>query len=251
MSDLEISCVSKKISGKIILDDVTLIVPSGQTCVLLGPSGSGKSTLLRCINHLDRIDSGIIRLNGEIIGYRQSGDKLYELSGREIARQRSRIGMVFQQYNLFPHLSVLENIVIAPIKILKKKRGDVTDQALTLLKTVGLESHAHALPPSLSGGQQQRIAIVRALIMQPEVMLFDEPTAALDPELVQSMARLLKQLSEQAMTMVIVTHELSFARALQGNVAFMDNGRIIEHGPSHNLFTHPKHARTAEFLRQS
>lgn len=251
MSDLEISCVSKKISGKIILDDVTLIVPSGQTCVLLGPSGSGKSTLLRCINHLDRIDSGIIRLNGEIIGYRQSGDKLYELSGREIARQRSRIGMVFQQYNLFPHLSVLENIVIAPIKILKKKRGDVTDQALTLLKTVGLESHAHALPPSLSGGQQQRVAIVRALIMQPEVMLFDEPTAALDPELVQSMARLLKQLSEQAMTMVIVTHELSFARALQGNVAFMDNGRIIEHGPSHNLFTHPKHARTAEFLRQS
>ncbi|OUJ15168.1 arginine ABC transporter ATP-binding protein [Acetobacter orientalis] len=251
MSDLKISCVSKKISGKIILDDVTLIVPSGQTCVLLGPSGSGKSTLLRCINHLDRIDSGIIRLNGEIIGYRQSGDKLYELSGREIARQRSRIGMVFQQYNLFPHLSVLENIVIAPIKILKKKRGDVTDQALTLLKTVGLESHAHALPPSLSGGQQQRVAIVRALIMQPEVMLFDEPTAALDPELVQSMARLLKQLSEQAMTMVIVTHELSFARALQGNVAFMDNGRIIEHGPSHNLFTHPKHARTAEFLRQS
>lgn len=251
MSDLEISCVSKKISGKIILDDVTLIVPSGQTCVLLGPSGSGKSTLLRCINHLDRIDSGIIRLNGEIIGYRQSGDKLYELSGREIARQRSRIGMVFQQYNLFPHLSVLENIVIAPLKILKRKREDVTDQALTLLKTVGLESHAHALPPSLSGGQQQRVAIVRALIMQPEVMLFDEPTAALDPELVQSMARLLKQLSEQAMTMVIVTHELSFARALQGNVAFMDNGRIIEHGPSHDLFTHPKHARTAEFLRQS
>ncbi|MFT8445371.1 MAG: amino acid ABC transporter ATP-binding protein [Acetobacter orientalis] len=251
MSDLEISCVSKKISGKIILDDVTLIVPSGQTCVLLGPSGSGKSTLLRCINHLDRIDSGIIRLNGEIIGYRQFGDKLYELSGREIARQRSRIGMVFQQYNLFPHLSVLENIVIAPLKILKRKREDVTDQALTLLKTVGLESHAHALPPSLSGGQQQRVAIVRALIMQPEVMLFDEPTAALDPELVQSMARLLKQLSEQAMTMVIVTHELSFARALQGNVAFMDNGRIIEHGPSHDLFTHPKHARTAEFLRQS
>lgn len=159
--------------------------------------------------------------------------------------------MVFQQYNLFPHLSVLENIVIAPLKILKRKREDVTDQALTLLKTVGLESHAHALPPSLSGGQQQRVAIVRALIMQPEVMLFDEPTAALDPELVQSMARLLKQLSEQAMTMVIVTHELSFARALQGNVAFMDNGRIIEHGPSHDLFTHPKHARTAEFLRQS
>ncbi|KXV58783.1 arginine ABC transporter ATP-binding protein [Acetobacter senegalensis] len=251
MSGLEISGVSRKISGKTILDDINLIVPSGQTCVLLGPSGSGKSTLLRCINHLDRIDSGIIRLNGEIIGYRQTGDKLYELSGREIARQRTQIGMVFQQYNLFPHLSVLENIVIAPIKILKKKRGDVIDQALALLKTVGLESHANALPPSLSGGQQQRVAIVRALIMQPEVMLFDEPTAALDPELVQSMARLLKQLSEQAMTMVIVTHELSFARALQGNVAFMENGRIIEHGPSHDLFTHPQHVRTADFLRQS
>lgn len=145
MSGLEISGVSRKISGKTILDDINLIVPSGQTCVLLGPSGSGKSTLLRCINHLDRIDSGIIRLNGEIIGYRQTGDKLYELSGREIARQRTQIGMVFQQYNLFPHLSVLENIVIAPIKILKKKRGDVIDQALALLKTVGLESHANAL----------------------------------------------------------------------------------------------------------
>jgi polar amino acid transport system ATP-binding protein len=247
-SDVMIDGVGKSFGGRRVLDDVTLHIPAGQVCAIIGPSGSGKSTLLRCINHLERLDSGTIRIGGELIGYRLSGDRLYELSERQIARQRARVGMVFQSFNLFPHLTVLGNLVEAPVQILGQPRRQAEEKARALLAQVGLASRAGDWPQTLSGGQQQRVAIARALAMDPGVMLFDEPTSALDPELVGEVLQVMKNLARNGMTMVVVTHEIGFAREVADQLVFMEDGRIVESGDARDVIAAPRQARTAEFL---
>ena len=247
-SDVMIDGVGKSFGGRRVLDDVTLHIPAGQVCAIIGPSGSGKSTLLRCINHLERLDSGTIRIGGEMIGYRLSGDRLYELSERQIARQRARVGMVFQSFNLFPHLTVLGNLIEAPVQILGRPRRQAEEKARALLAQVGLAARAGDWPRSLSGGQQQRVAIARALAMDPGVMLFDEPTSALDPELVGEVLQVMKNLARNGMTMVVVTHEIGFAREVADQLVFMEDGRIVESGDARDVIAAPRQARTAEFL---
>ncbi|QDJ11830.1 Amino acid transport ATP-binding protein (plasmid) [Roseomonas mucosa] len=247
-SDVMIDGVGKSFGGRRVLDDVTLHVPAGQVCAIIGPSGSGKSTLLRCINHLERLDSGTIRIGGELIGYRLSGGRLHELSERQIARQRARVGMVFQNFNLFPHLTVLGNLVEAPVQILGRPRRQAEEKARALLAQVGLASRAGDWPQTLSGGQQQRVAIARALAMDPGVMLFDEPTSALDPELVGEVLQVMKNLARNGMTMVVVTHEIGFAREVADQLVFMEDGRIVEAGDARDVIAAPRQARTAEFL---
>ncbi|WP_329958903.1 amino acid ABC transporter permease/ATP-binding protein [Paraburkholderia sejongensis] len=240
--------VSKSFGTLKVLDNVSLTMHPGSVTVILGQSGSGKSTLLRTINHLERVDSGLIDINGELIGYRRDGATLYELKEKEILRRRVEVGMVFQNFNLFPHLTVLENIVEAPVALGRLSRAEAESLALSLLARVGLEAKAHAWPRQLSGGQQQRVAIARALALKPKVLLFDEPTSALDPELVNEVLDVIKALARSGTTMVIVTHEIGFAREVADDIVFMDRGRVVEAGPPAQVLNQPSHPRTREFL---
>lgn len=245
---VDIKSVHKSFGSLEVLKGVDLEVRTGEVTVVLGPSGSGKSTLLRTINHLEKVDQGWISVDGSLVGYRRSGDKLYELREREILRQRTRIGFVFQNFNLFPHLTVLENIVEAPVSALKRPRKDVTVTARGLLDRVGLADKADAYPKQLSGGQQQRVAIARALALEPKLLLFDEPTSALDPELVGEVLDVIKDLAHQGTTMIVVTHEIGFAREVADTVVFMDDGRIVEQGTPGDVLDRPRHERTRAFL---
>lgn len=245
---LEIRGLSKSFGTLEVLHGVDLTVTPGQVTVILGPSGSGKSTLLRAINHLERPDTGLITLDGELIGYRRRGEKLYELKEKEVLRQRTQFGFVFQNFNLFPHLTVLENVIEAPIVSQGRRKAEVTAEALELLDRVGVADKAAARPRQLSGGQQQRVAIARALALKPKVLLFDEPTSALDPELVGEVLEVITDLAATGATLVVVTHEIGFAREVADHVVFMDGGQIIEQGPPAALLDNPQHERTRAFL---
>ncbi|MEC5321038.1 amino acid ABC transporter ATP-binding protein [Brenneria populi subsp. brevivirga] len=245
---IELRDITKRFSGKTILDGVDLTVAAGSVTAILGPSGSGKSTLLRCINHLEKLDGGTIRIGGELVGYKQKGQGLYEVSDRDIARQRSRIGMVFQQFNLFPHRTVLQNIIDAPVRVKKVSRSQAVAKARRLLRQVGLAGRENDWPQQLSGGQQQRVAIARALAMDPEVMLFDEPTSALDPELVGEVLQVIKKLAHSGITMVIVTHEIGFAREVADNIVFMEEGQIIASGSTREVLENGTNSRVTNFL---
>jgi polar amino acid transport system ATP-binding protein len=240
--------VGKKFGHHEVLKGVDLSVAKGDVTCLLGPSGSGKSTLLRCINHLERIDSGRLYVDGDLVGYRQEGRILHELDDRSIARQRTKIGMVFQRFNLFPHMTALENVMEAPRRVLKEPAIEARRRATALLEQVGLADKAHHFPAQLSGGQQQRVAIARALAMKPELMLFDEPTSALDPELVGEVLKVMRELAASGMTMVVVTHEMGFAREAADQVVFLDNGVIVEEGTPSEVLGNPQHERTQSFL---
>ncbi|EDT41011.1 amino acid ABC transporter permease/ATP-binding protein [Burkholderia ambifaria] len=239
--------VSKSFGSLKVLDNVSLAIPSGSVTVVLGQSGSGKSTLLRTINHLERVDEGFIDIDGELVGYRRDGRTLYELKEKDILRRRAEVGMVFQSFNLFPHLTVLENIVEAPLAA-GPSRAQAEAEARTLLARVGLAGKADAWPRQLSGGQQQRVAIARALALKPKVLLFDEPTSALDPELVNEVLDVIRQLARSGTTLIIVTHEIGFAREVADTIVFMDGGRVVESGPPSEVLTAPAHPRTREFL---
>ncbi|WP_304438703.1 amino acid ABC transporter ATP-binding protein [Mycobacterium sp. Root135] len=239
----------RKRFGKVdVLKGITLSVAKGEVMCLLGPSGSGKSTFLRCINHLETIDGGRINFDGELIGYTQRKGALQEMTPREVARQRRGIGMVFQRFNLFPHLTALENVTAAPIGIRKIPKTKAIAEARELLDQVGLADFAHAHPAQLSGGQQQRVAIARALAMEPKLMLFDEPTSALDPELVGDVLDVMQKLAKSGMTMVVVTHEIGFARGVADSIVFMDEGVVVESGPPSEILRSPRHQRTKAFL---
>lgn len=231
-----------------VLKGIDLDVPRGGVTCLIGPSGSGKSTLLRCVNHLEKVTSGRIEVDGELIGYREKNGNLYELTPKQAAAQRVDIGMVFQHFNLFTHRTVLENIIEAPVQVRGENKDDAIAHARKLLDQVGLAHKADAYPVQLSGGQQQRVAIARALAMRPKLMLFDEPTSALDPELVGEVLNVMRRLADDGMTMLVVTHEMGFAREVADEVAFMDGGVIVEHGPSQEVIGNPQHERTQEFL---
>ena len=230
------------------LAGVSLDVPRGDVLCIIGPSGSGKSTFLRCINQLERPDRGAIFVDGELVGYRRVGDALHELSDKELARQRLASGMVFQRFNLFQHLTALQNLIEGPTAVQRRPKREVTEEALALLARVGLAEKRDAYPIELSGGQQQRVAIARALAMKPKVMLFDEPTSALDPELVGEVLDVMRDLARSGMTMIVVTHELGFAREVGNRVVFMDHGAIVEEGPPADLLTNPRHPRTKGFI---
>ncbi|WP_306326686.1 amino acid ABC transporter ATP-binding protein [Streptomyces venezuelae] len=239
----------RKHFGKLdVLKGIDLTVERGQVCCLLGPSGSGKSTFLRCINHLEKIDGGKLTVDGELVGYRQHGNKLHELREREVAERRRDIGMVFQRFNLFPHMTALENITEAPVKVGSVSKADAREQAQLLLEQVGLGDRAHHYPAQLSGGQQQRVAIARALAMKPKLMLFDEPTSALDPELVGDVLDVMRQLAADGMTMVVVTHEIGFAREVGDTAVFMDEGVVVEAGDPRRVLVEPEQERTRAFL---
>ncbi|MDN8001675.1 amino acid ABC transporter permease/ATP-binding protein [Burkholderia multivorans] len=240
--------VSKRFGTQRVLDDVSFVAPRGSVTVIVGPSGSGKSTLLRTINHLERVDDGMIDIDGELIGYRRDGDVLHELKERDVLKRRSGVGMVFQTFNLFPHLTVLENLIEAPLALGTATREAAERTARALLARVGLADKADAYPRQLSGGQQQRVAIARALALRPKVLLFDEPTSALDPELVNEVLDVIKELARSGTTLVIVTHEIGFAREVADNVLFMERGRIVEAGPPAVVLDAPAHPRTRAFL---
>ena len=235
---LTIEHLEKEYEGKQILDDVNLAVKQGEVVVIIGPSGCGKSTLLRCINALEKIQGGTIRLQDEVI----------EAGSKNLAKIREKIGMVFQNYELFPHLTVIENILLAPVKVQKREKKEVSEEAMKLLERVGLKSKAESYPRQLSGGQKQRVAIVRALCMNPEILLFDEVTAALDPEMVREVLDVMLELARQKRTMVIVTHEMQFAKAVADRVLFIDEGKIVEEGTPEEIFENPKQERTKQFL---
>lgn len=241
--------VRKHFGSLEVLKSISMDVDSGEVTVLLGPSGSGKSTLLRCINHLETIDGGRILVDGEVVGYRDHGNRLREMHPREVARQRRAIGMVFQRFNLFPHKTALENIIEAPMVVAHQKRSVAVSHAHELLRRVGLEEWAEHYPSQLSGGQQQRIAIARALAMKPKLMLFDEPTSALDPELVGDVLDVMKELAAEGMTMVVVTHEIGFAREVADRVVFMDGGVVVESGTPAEVIDNPQQPRTQNFLK--
>ncbi|KOG50625.1 amino acid ABC transporter ATP-binding protein [Streptomyces decoyicus] len=245
---VEIRSVHKSFGSLAVLNGVDLQVRTGEVTVVLGPSGSGKSTLLRTINHLEKVDSGSVSVDGALVGYKRSGNKLYELREREILRQRTEIGFVFQNFHLFPHLTVLENITEAPVAALRRPKKDADKAARALLARVGLADKADAYPKTLSGGQQQRVAIARALALEPKLLLFDEPTSALDPELVGEVLDVIKDLAHQGTTMIVVTHEIGFAREVADTVVFMDDGRIVEQGPPGEVLDRPRHERTKSFL---
>ncbi|WP_081053833.1 amino acid ABC transporter permease/ATP-binding protein [Burkholderia territorii] len=240
--------VSKQFGMQRVLDNVSFVAPRGSVTVIVGPSGSGKSTLLRTINHLERVDDGFIDIDGELIGYRRDGDVLHELKERDVLKRRTAVGMVFQNFNLFAHLTVLENLVEAPVSVGGVTREAAERTARTLLARVGLADKADAYPRQLSGGQQQRVAIARALALRPKVLLFDEPTSALDPELVNEVLDVIKELARSGTTLVIVTHEIGFAREVADNVLFMERGRIVESGPPAVVLDAPAHPRTRAFL---
>jgi polar amino acid transport system ATP-binding protein len=240
--------VSKSFGSNHVLKSISLSVARGEVMCIVGPSGSGKSTFLRCINHLEQIDAGRLYVDGDLVGYRQKGDKVYELKPAEAARQRRDIGMVFQHFNLFPHMTALENVIEAPIRVKGVAKRQATERGRDLLARVGLASHASHYPSQLSGGQQQRVAIARALAMEPKLMLFDEPTSALDPELVGEVLDVMRELAGTGMTMVVVTHEMGFAREVGDSVVFMDGGVVVEAGDPREVLTNPQHQRTKAFL---
>jgi ABC-type polar amino acid transport system ATPase subunit len=240
--------VTKQFGPLKALNKVSLSVLPGAVQCIIGPSGSGKSTLLRCINQLEKIDAGAITVAGELIGYRRVGNELHELSDAEIARQRLKTGMVFQRFNLFNHMTVLQNIIEGPLTVLKRPRREIVAEAMALLERVGLAEKRDSYPIELSGGQQQRIAIARALAMKPQLMLFDEPTSALDPELVGEVLNVMRDLAATGMTMIVVTHELGFAREVASDVVFMDKGEIVEQGPPQQVLVAPSQARTRDFI---
>ena len=240
--------IHKNFGSLRVLKGISLEVEKGEVLCLIGPSGSGKSTFLRCINHLEKVNAGRLYVDGDLIGYRQKGERLYELSPKEAARQRADVGMVFQHFNLFPHRTAIENIFEAPVQVKKQAAGAARARAAELLETVGLSAKAEAYPAQLSGGQQQRVAIARALAMDPKLMLFDEPTSALDPELVGEVLQVMRDLANDGMTMCVVTHEMGFAREVADKVAFMDGGRVVEIGTPTEVLENPKEERTQEFL---
>uniref|UniRef100_UPI001F481967 amino acid ABC transporter ATP-binding protein n=1 Tax=Fuscibacter oryzae TaxID=2803939 RepID=UPI001F481967 len=240
--------VTKSFGPLRVLDNVSLTLPSGSVTAILGQSGSGKSTLLRTVNHLERVDEGFIAIDGELVGYRQHGQTLYELKEADIRRRRTEVGMVFQNFNLFPHLTVLENLIEAPRAARGLNRAEAEELARGLLARVGLADKADAYPRQLSGGQQQRVAIARTLALKPKVLLFDEPTSALDPELVNEVLDVIKELARSGTTLIIVTHEIGFAREVADTIVFMEQGRILEVGTPEKVFNRPDHPRTAEFL---
>lgn len=231
-----------------VLHGIDLEVQPGEVTCLVGPSGSGKTTFLRCINHLEKISSGRVFVHGELLAYRERNGRLHEMKDREVCRQRASIGMVFQSFNLFQHMTVLENIIEAPVRVLKEPLEEVTARARELLARVGLSNKEDSYPRHLSGGQQQRVAIARALAMRPRLMLFDEPTSALDPELVGEVLSVMRDLAGSGMTMLVVTHEMGFARQVADTVVFMDAGQIVEMGPPGQILDHPEHQRTKAFL---
>jgi len=240
--------VHKRFGRLEVLKGISLEIQPREVACLLGPSGSGKSTFLRCINHLEKIDAGRLWVDGSLVGYRQSGDRLYELKESEVAIERAEIGMVFQHFNLFPHMTALENVIEAPLHVKGTPRAEAVKRGTDLLERVGVGDKLRTYPSQLSGGQQQRVAIARALAMDPKLMLFDEPTSALDPELVGDVLDVMRQLAAGGMTMVVVTHEVGFAREVGDLVLFMDGGVVVEAGPPREVFDHPKHARTRAFL---
>ena len=240
--------VCKDFGALKVLKGVTLEIDRGQVLVLVGPSGSGKSTFLRCINHLEQVNAGRLYVDGDLIGYRERGNKLHEMSPRDAAKQRRDIGMVFQHFNLFPHRTALANIIEGPIQVKGVKRDKALARGRDLLDQVGMADKAEAYPAQLSGGQQQRVAIARALAMDPKLMLFDEPTSALDPELVGEVLEVMKTLASEGMTMVVVTHEMGFAREVGDQLVFMDGGVIVESGDPREVLSSPKHDRTKAFL---
>ncbi len=240
--------VHKRFGRLEVLKGISLEVQPGEVMCMLGPSGSGKSTFLRCINHLEKIDAGRLWVDGQLVGYRQSGAKLHELHDAEVCRERAEIGMVFQRFNLFGHKTALENVVEAPICVKKVPKNEAANRAKELLDRVGLADKLDCYPSQLSGGQQQRVAIARALAMQPKLMLFDEPTSALDPELVGEVLDVMRRLAQDGMTMVVVTHEIGFAREVGDTVVFMDNGVVVESGKPREVFANPRHERTRAFL---
>ncbi len=238
----------KRYGAREVLRGIDLDVAAGSVMCIIGPSGSGKSTLLSCINHLERIDAGRLWVAGELVGYRERGGRLYELPERQIARMRRRVGMVFQQFNLFPHMTALGNIVEAPIRVKRVPAGQARERGMQLLQRVGLGGKSASYPAQLSGGEQQRVAIARALAMDPELMLFDEPTSALDPELVGEVLAVMRDLAASGMTMIVVTHELAFAREAGDDLAFMADGLVVERGHPRDVLAAPREARTREFL---
>jgi polar amino acid transport system ATP-binding protein len=240
--------VTKAFHGTEVLKGIDMDVRHGEVVCLLGPSGSGKTTFLRCINQLETIDGGRIWVDGDLMGYEDRSGTLHRLTEKRIAAQRREIGMVFQRFNLFPHLTALENIMEAPIQVKGESKKDVRNRALALLDQVGLKDKPSAYPAQLSGGQQQRVAIARALAMKPKLMLFDEPTSALDPELVGEVLRVMRQLAQDGMTMIVVTHEMGFAREVADRVVFMDGGVVVEEGPPSEVISNPQHERTRSFL---
>jgi polar amino acid transport system ATP-binding protein len=241
--------VHKAYGGFEVLRGVDLEVDAGSVVCIMGPSGSGKSTFLRCLNHLETIDRGRIRIDGEYVGYRERNGRLHELRGNEVAARRSSIGMVFQRFNLFPHMTALENVVDAPVATGRMSKADARERARELLTRVGLEAKTEAYPSELSGGQQQRVAIARAMAMDPKLILFDEPTSALDPELVGEVLAVIRGLTETGVTMVVVTHETGFARECADEVVFVDQGVIVETGSPDVVLVNPRHDRTKAFLR--
>jgi polar amino acid transport system ATP-binding protein len=240
--------VVKRFGRLEVLSGVSLDVRPGETVCIIGPSGSGKTTFIRCVNHLEKIDGGRIEVNGKLIGYRERNGKLVEDSENSIASQRCEIGMVFQRFNLFPHMTAIENIIEAPVRVRKVEKARAIGDAEALLKRVGLADKRDVYPGKLSGGQQQRVAIARALAMKPALMLFDEPTSALDPETIGEVLEVMKELAREGMTMIVVTHEMGFAREAADRVVMMDAGRIIEEGTPEHFFTSPDNERTKQFL---
>ncbi|THG36288.1 amino acid ABC transporter ATP-binding protein [Glaciibacter flavus] len=240
--------VSKSFGSNEVLKSISLTVRPGEVLCLVGPSGSGKSTFLRLINHLETLSSGRLSVDGSLVGYRQVGEKLYELHPKDAARQRREIGMVFQRFNLFPHMTALENVMEAPQRVKRQPKAQVEQRARDLLARVGLADRADYYPAHLSGGQQQRVAIARALAMEPKLMLFDEPTSALDPELVGEVLDVMKELASSGMTMIVVTHEMGFAREVADTLVFMDGGVVVESGQPREVLANPQHDRTRAFL---
>src|SRR5207302_1069947 len=230
------------------LRGIDLTVDRGSVMCIIGPSGSGKSTFLRCINHLEKVDAGKLYVDGELVGYQQRGEKLYELREREVALKRAEIGMVFQRFNLFPHMTALQNVMEAPVRVQGVNRGDAADLGRRLLERVGLQGREVSYPRQLSGGQQQRVAIARALAMEPKLVLFDEPTSALDPELVGEVLEVMHDLTTTGITMIVVTHEMGFARAAGDQLVFMDQGVVVEQGVPADVLSNPQHERTMTFL---
>ncbi|KQY25769.1 MULTISPECIES: amino acid ABC transporter ATP-binding protein [Rhizobium/Agrobacterium group] len=245
---LNVERLSKSFGTHRVLNSIDMSVRLGDVTCIVGPSGSGKSTLLRCLNYLEVPDSGVVFLDGDPVGMRWHGNTLRQMSFNELAAQRQRMGMVFQSFNLFPHKTALENVFEAPIIVQRRRKAEAVGEAMALLDKVGLRERAHYYPKQLSGGQQQRVAIARSLAMRPAVMLFDEPTSALDPELVGEVLAVMRQLAEEGMTMVVVTHEMSFARDVADHLIFMDGGVIVESGPPREVLSNPQHARTKSFL---
>jgi polar amino acid transport system ATP-binding protein len=246
---LQVVDLHKSYGGVEVLRGVDLTVEEGEVMCVLGPSGSGKSTMLRCINHLEAPSAGYSLLRGELIGFKVRGNKLHQMRRREIARQRTRIGMVFQNFNLFPHLTVFENVVEGPVRVPRQDRAKTVAEATAALKEVGLAEKRDCYPNQLSGGQQQRVAIARALTMEPDLILFDEPTSALDPELVGEVLEVMRRLASEGMTMVVVTHEIGFARSVADQVVFMDGGCVVEQGKPADVLTNPREPRMQAFLK--